>query len=440
MHAYLEIGSKAVIVGAGIGGLAAAAALSPLFREVAIVEKDGLPDAAEPRQGIAQGRHVHVFLVGGLESLEAIFPGILADFEADGAVGVDIGEMLEVCDFGRPRRPVRLGMRLACLSRPAYERRLRRRVEALSNVTIRQRRRIDAIAFDDGRATGVETRDESIAADLVVDASGRGAALAGQLVAAGFGAPAEAVIGIDMSYASARMRLAPDPDAPAAALCVPEPPDKRFGALVPIEDGLHLVSLGGRCGTHAPTDPDGFLDYARQLASPTIYRRIAHGTFESAIRRYRKPTATWRRYEAMADFPTRLGPLGDTIASFNPTFGQGMTVAVRQALALREALVKEGLDGFTRPYLDAAAGAARQAWEGAALVDLAHPEVTGPRPPDLQDRLIFMIGLRRLADRDPEARRLEAEVIHMVRPASALHEMEIGERVEALLAAESSRA
>ena len=138
----------------------------------------------------------------------------------------------------------------------------------------------------------------------------------------------------------------------------------------------------------------------------------------------------------MERFPARLAPVGDTVASFNPTFAQGMTVAIRHALALREALAETGGEApdFARRYLPAAAAHSNEAWAGAAIIDLAYPEVTGVRPPDFEQMRAFVGGLRLLADADPEVRRLECEVMHMARDPAAYADPALQARVMAVLA------
>ena len=73
------LGKKAVVIGAGIGGLAAAKSLADFFEQVTILEYDALPNSAAHRPGTPQSKHVHAILGGGLRALKELF----ADFEAD---------------------------------------------------------------------------------------------------------------------------------------------------------------------------------------------------------------------------------------------------------------------------------------------------------------------------------------------------------------------
>src|SRR5690349_24783781 len=69
-----QLGRRAVVVGAGIGGLAAAGALAQHFERVDILERDGLATSVAPRSGTPQDRHPHGLLAGGLRALDQIFP------------------------------------------------------------------------------------------------------------------------------------------------------------------------------------------------------------------------------------------------------------------------------------------------------------------------------------------------------------------------------
>lgn len=53
------LGAHAVVVGAGMGGLSAAAALSPFFDRLTVLDKDTLPSGDEVRLGVGQGPHTH---------------------------------------------------------------------------------------------------------------------------------------------------------------------------------------------------------------------------------------------------------------------------------------------------------------------------------------------------------------------------------------------
>jgi 2-polyprenyl-6-methoxyphenol hydroxylase-like FAD-dependent oxidoreductase len=95
--------------------------------------------------------------------------------------------------------------------------------------------------------------------------------------------------------------------------------------------------------------------------------------------RHRFPSSQWRRYDKMQRFPDGLLVIGDAICSFNPIYGQGMTVAALEALALRGCL-STGTSDLAWRFFRATAGPIRRAWQLAAGGDLALPEIDGERP------------------------------------------------------------
>src|SRR5262249_48035476 len=82
------LGRRAVVIGAGIGGLSMAGVLANYFEQVEIFERDHLPTSSGSRSGTPQDRHPHGLLAGGLRALDQIFPGFERDLAAAGAVPV----------------------------------------------------------------------------------------------------------------------------------------------------------------------------------------------------------------------------------------------------------------------------------------------------------------------------------------------------------------
>jgi 2-polyprenyl-6-methoxyphenol hydroxylase-like FAD-dependent oxidoreductase len=91
------LGQRAVVVGAGVGGLSMAGALANCFEQVEILERDRLTASIGSRSGTPQDRHPHALLAGGLRALDEIFPGFAGDLAGAGAVSVR----------GRARYPIR---------------------------------------------------------------------------------------------------------------------------------------------------------------------------------------------------------------------------------------------------------------------------------------------------------------------------------------------
>jgi 2-polyprenyl-6-methoxyphenol hydroxylase-like FAD-dependent oxidoreductase len=128
--------ARVVVLGAGVAGLATGLALAPHVGTVTVVDRDRLEDRPEPRQGVPQGRHVHVLLARGADALERLTPGLTDDLVAAGAPVADWGARGRFTFGGHRLARAPLGRQNVSPSRPLLETHLRRRVAALTGVTI----------------------------------------------------------------------------------------------------------------------------------------------------------------------------------------------------------------------------------------------------------------------------------------------------------------
>src|ERR671935_1200696 len=175
------IGKQALVIGAGIGGLSAARAVADYFERVVVLERDALPERAVPRAGVPQGQHVHNLLAGGQRALCELFPGFEHDLAQTGAVPLRVGRDVRTERPGYDPFPQRdLGWNAYAQSRAQLEFSVRQRVGAYANVVLCPRCRVqELVARADGAAvTGVRFRkvnekSETLAVDLIIDASGR---------------------------------------------------------------------------------------------------------------------------------------------------------------------------------------------------------------------------------------------------------------------------
>jgi 2-polyprenyl-6-methoxyphenol hydroxylase-like FAD-dependent oxidoreductase len=395
--------TKAVIVGAGIAGLAAAAAVAPFFEAVTILDKDALPDGPQPRKGVAQDFQVHILLKGGELALESLMPGTRDALLAAGAVEVRQTEDVSIWEHDAWHARRDLGHSQLMMSRPAYEHVLRRYVLALGKVTIRDRTPVDALPLE--------------GSDLTIIATGRG----DQLLA-GLDVPAT-TLGIEVTYTSAHFaKPARYRGEGRFIACIPKPPDDRYGLVCPVENDEWLITLCSRFDNKVPTDLDGFRAYAAALPISDIADRLRDAVPLAPLRSYRIANATWRHFDRASGLPPHVIPIGDCISSFNPTFGQGMSVAAGHALALREALVAAGpddLDGVVAAYLPRAAAVSEQAWATAAMADLEYPLTVGDRPAGFDKMVLGSEAMRHAAGKHPEVHLLRFEIGNLVKPNSA---------------------
>ncbi|HET9642025.1 MAG TPA: FAD-dependent monooxygenase [Burkholderiaceae bacterium] len=441
------LGETAIVVGAGIAGITCAAALAPHFERVLVLERDQLREDNMQRDGTPQGRHTHVLLAGGEQAMNELFPGFTADLRAAGAVayraGLDV--LIERPGFDPfPRRD--LGYDLHAMSRPLIESVLRRRLHAIRNVELRQGWRVLGLLGDAQRVTGVSCRHDSedalvLEASLVVDATGRGAPTLQWLESHGLPTPPQTAIGIDIRYATAVFRMPSHPvDDWLGVMHFPRAPEvSRGAALLPVENGQWIVSVGTRHPDEAPADHDSFMAILEGLRTPTLHRALRTAEPVNGIVRYAFAESTWRHFDEMASLPGGLLAIGDAVCRFNPVYGQGMSVAAQQARELNRVLASESEASLAngdlaRSFFQQIRPLIETPWSMSAVPDLVYPGSRGTRPADLGQRLQFAGALLRAAAKDETVHQIMLEVQHLLRPASAYRDPALLERVMAEMA------
>jgi flavin-dependent dehydrogenase len=233
--------------------------------------------------------------------------------------------------------------------------------------------------------TGAVAGEETLAADLVVDASGRASQAQRWLEELGYPAPRETVIASHLGYAS--RYYAPPPGFQARwrglYLQYAPPTALRAGTLVPVEGDRWLVGLFGLSRDYPPTDEAGFLEFARSLRSPLLYEAIRDARPLAPIVGYRATENRLRHYDLLPRRPEGLLVLGDAACTFNPVYGQGMTVAAAGALALAGCLRAQGqrgdLRGLAARFQRRLARQLAPVWTLATNGDLRAPGTEGGR-------------------------------------------------------------
>ncbi|WP_199522501.1 NAD(P)/FAD-dependent oxidoreductase [Geodermatophilus marinus] len=421
-------GDRAVVAGASMAGLLAARVLAERCTRVTVVDRDALAEGPErPRRGVPQGGHLHALLGRGQQALEELLPGLTRELTGRGApLGDQLGDTRMYFGGHRMAR-ARSGLSLLCASRPLLEDAVRARVAATPGVDVVPRCALVGleISADRRRVTGARVRrdgrdEEVITADLVVDATGRGSRIPTWLAALGLPAPAEERIRIGLGYATRVYRARPGAlGGDLGIMCAPVPPHGRGGALAVLEGDRWMVTLIGVLGDHPPTDPAGFLDFARSLPHPDVRDALTSAEPLGDPAPFRFPAGVRRRYERVRELPEGLLVLGDAFCSFNPVYGQGMTVAALEALALRDQLRRR------RPPQPLAfhrhvARVVDAPWELAVGGDLAFPGVEGRRTAKTRVLGAYVDRLHAAAETDAALATAFLRVAALVDPPTAL--------------------
>jgi 2-polyprenyl-6-methoxyphenol hydroxylase-like FAD-dependent oxidoreductase len=383
-------GQNAVVIGASLAGLCAARVLSDFYDRVTVFERDELPSTPSNRTAVPQGRHVHLLMARGAMEFEGLFPGLLADMVA---AGVPILENRPDCIyFGAAGHLLGTGQTLRdeftayVPSRPQLEWQIRRRVTQIANVEI-QHRSVAQPRFDvdTQRVTGVlldSDADEPdfVAADVVVDAAGRGTRLPVWLEQWGFQRPPEKTVEVGIGYASHQFRL-PEGAIRERVIVAGASREQPLGlGLLGYEDGTWTLTAFGVAKVEPPHTFSEMLALAKEILPQRISTALerAEPVGEMAFHRY--PTSRWRRYHKLDRFPAGILPLGDAVASFDPTYGQGMTMTALQAGHLRRALADGAGEDLARDVNRATAKTTYPVWTMTAIGDLTFHRATAQKP------------------------------------------------------------
>lgn len=424
---------NAVVLGAGIAGLLAARVLSEFYDSVTVVERDKLPDSPSQRKGVPQGRHVHMFLSRGTQALAELFPGLLDELAEAGAVVVTDGDLSriyarvggwELKRSGRLADPTVLTLCLA--SRPFVEFHVRRRVMGLPKVTFLDGH--DAVepltAADAVAGVRIINRDNGFAtvldADLVVDATGRAARTPVFLEALGYGRPAELRSATELGYSSQRLRI-PEGCIAQQMVMFNRGPRQPRGLLLGCEHGTWMLAVGRSADAGgAPADFATMLALAQGAVPSAIMDGLRRAQPVEEIAVFRNPAAVWRRYDQMPRFPRGLVVIGDGLCSLDPTYGQGMTMAALQALALRDCL-RSGDTDLAQRFFTAAAQHIGPTWAGNQANDRV-PSTTRKRSMRRRLRSQVVKATLNAATRDaPVVERL-LRVTHLIDPPARLQD------------------
>ncbi|OBE98049.1 2-polyprenyl-6-methoxyphenol hydroxylase-like oxidoreductase [Mycolicibacterium elephantis] len=429
------LGERAIVLGASMSGLLAARVLTDCYRGVTVVERDALPDEPINRRGVPQGRHVHALLARGAKTLNELFPGILDELVADGAPVWDDAEYsrlyVSLSGHVMPRSGKAVidpkADAMYQPSRPMLECHVRRRLRALENVTIVDGHDVAELTAtpDRRRVTGVRVvqrdggTEKDLTADLVVDAMGRAAHTPALLESLGYGRPAEDHIVTHTTYVSQMLRIPPGTVKEMMTLIGAAPGRPTGAFLLGYENDVWIFTVFGMVGHQPPRDLAGMVSFARDYVPAHVLAAVQAGEPIAPVVQHRLPSSQWRRYDKMRRFPEGLVVTGDAMCSFNPVYGQGMSVAAMDALALRDALHR-GTSGLSRRYFRAAAKSIGVAWRLAAGSDLAFSEVEGRRTRAMQLTNRFSEWVLTACETDAVVHAQFFRVVGLVEPPSRL--------------------
>lgn len=341
------MGDHAIVIGGSLAGLCAARVLSDFYDRVTIYERDALPDRPDNRTAVPQGRHVHLLMARGAAEFEELFPGLLDDMVAAGVP--KLANRPDCIHFGAAGHLLGTNTTLKreftayVPSRPHLEWQIRERALALPNVDlvhasvaelryVAHEQRVTGVLLEAGDPASVVT------ADLVVDATGRGTRLPAWLDQWGFGRPTEDTVDVGIDYATHRVRIPADAIVEKVVVAGASREHPVGLGMLLYEDGLWSATSFGTGKVAPPKSFADICDVADDLLPPHLSGALRAGEPVGDMAFHKYPASRWRRYDKMDRFPAGVIPFGDAVVSFNPTYGQGMTMTSIQARNLRSVL------------------------------------------------------------------------------------------------------
>ena len=442
----VKIGEHAVVLGASMAGLLASRVLADFYRTVTVVERDVLPTGSAQRRGVPQGRHTHGLWPGGSQILDELFPGFLTELVADGCIVWEDGDFSKLCASWGGHQLVGSGTyrdyqprdAAYCPSRPFLEDHVRQRVRAMRNITLMDGYDVVELTSnaDRSRITGVtitshdgdDTR--ALTGDLVVDATGRGSRTPAFLEHLGYDRPLQDEVVMRTAYASQLLRIPPGVVKELLVIIGPIPGRPTGMALLAYENSTWLLTAIGMVGREPPADRAGMLEFIEDCAPPQVLSALRRAEPLGDVAQYRIPSSRWRRYDKVRRFPEGLLVFGDAICSFNPIYGQGMTVAALQAMVLDRCL-RAGAQRLAPRYFAAAAKPIGVAWQLAAGGDLTLPEVQGRRPLSMRLTNSYVDRVLAAAETDAVIAQRFLKVVGFTNPPTSLMHPSVMLRVAA---------
>ncbi|WP_216892294.1 FAD-dependent oxidoreductase [Nocardia alni] len=410
--------STAIVIGGSIAGCLAAAAVAPHFDEVLVLDKDKFPESPQQRNGAPQGAHFHALLAAGREAMDELLPGFSEQALELGAAELDsTAEVMRLDRLGwSPRFPSSLKFLMA--SRPLIEWVIRDRAAAIDTIRFLPGRAVTGVLTTDGAVTGVRTKDGELAADLVIDASGRRSEAPQWLAENGFGQPVETVVNAHWGYASTFVHVPENWEPGFRALaCVPfgegaltPASEKRAMAMWVVEgERRWVLTVQGSAGDYPPSKVEDLLEFVSSIGAPELDRALSEVEFPERIRIWRDTTNRLRDYAGMAERPENFLTIGDAWAAFNPVYGQGMTVSALDARTLSREIADHlrehpgSLRGLAARYYAKNDELVKFCWSSSTALDYRIPDVevtvdgvpqeVSPGTADFSDRLAAWVSL-----------------------------------------------
>jgi len=427
----------AIVVGGSIAGISAAKMLTAHFERVIVLEKDVAHRKREGRPGAAQGWHLHHLLIAGQKMIETIFPGVINEMVSAGAFKVDMGEQYRIFLAGAWKKRIRSGIDIVCAARPLIEWCLRRRLDDDPKIDFRYESEMVDIIVHPTRKTmvGIVTSHDSastvLAAELVVDASGKNSRLPDLLSQHGFSKPELDADEINCFYSTMYHRVPKERvwDDKVMVINYPyRPNEEHYAAQYYLDRSRTVLStslIGYNC-YNPPRNAEEFREFARLMPDPSIGEELDGLEPISIVHNFRYPAMQRYHYHKLRNLPGGIVAVGDALSSADPVSGAGMSKAIMEIDILRTLLGHRGHTRnarFPKAFYRKARGLSDMIWDVIREQNLRFTWIRGgasKRARFSRVRNWYVDRFMEAMHESPDLYRRFLAVTHFVEPPTAL--------------------
>lgn len=421
----------AIVIGGSIGGLMAAKVLSKHYDKVYVFEKRKFSqDGISPEVELPQIKHNHGLLRKGTMNLESIFPGLQKELKDYGAKTIMMGTELPWFHHGYWKKPFKNGIPTVFLTRILLEKTIRKRVLSVSNIEIIYEATVHEFIFENNLIKGCkftirENFEQQICnADIVIECTGRGSKLKNWLKNNNLEEVKSSKVKMKAGYSTIYIERDNNDFNyyPNGLIYVAD--RYEIAAIMPIENNQWILSVAGILGEYPASTYDELLEFIKKYKSPIIHNiaKNAKPLHHKKVEIARFDENCWNHYENLKKLPYNLFIMGDSFASFNPIYGQGMTMASFGAINLDSILSsnKNNLARASKRYYAQMKTVIDHAWKISSIEDLRYPEVEGQRDISFNFIKKYIDKVHLVSSYSENVHRKFLEVQHMLKPASSM--------------------
>jgi 2-polyprenyl-6-methoxyphenol hydroxylase-like FAD-dependent oxidoreductase len=338
-----------VVTGGGLAGLTAAMVLADDGHEVTVLERDPGPppppaEAWESwsRRGVTQFRLLHFLQPRFRLEAERALPRVIAALEDAGALRLDLAAAAPT-ELTGGVRPGDDAFTAVTARRPLAESVVAACAEATPGVTVRRGVAVTGVMTGTSalpgvpHVTGVRTEQQEIAADLVVDATGRRSPVSQWLEDAGGRRPIEEVEDSGFVYYGRHFR-SPDGSCPP----IMGPLLQNYGSVsvltLPADNGtwgVGIIASAADTAMRTVREVDSWSAVVRTM--PFAAHWLDGEPLEDRVLVMAKIEDRHRQFvTGGAPVATGVVAVADSWACTNPSLGRGVSLGLMHVLALRE--------------------------------------------------------------------------------------------------------